>query len=315
MDGRLEILRYIPVRQPAYAAALSMDGQYIIGGLETGIAIFDKIGRRFPTHPSPQIPVHQVAVDASLDCLFLGTRQGHLLRLDLVREEASFQTQLHLLYQADNDLHSLALSADGRFIALGHFSPGLAVLQSDGRLLWRRHPEEGTATEGRVWKVALSDEGDTLYVGSAGTGINRLAALDARQGEVRTDRYVEEGRVTGLAPLPENVGVVAVVAPDPYTGHLLAYSPDLEVLLWERFLEEPITALATDRQRPVLAVGVGFEGRLLLLDTRDGQVLAANLSFQSVVNALAIVQGRFLAAATQDGNLVFVRYFPKEFHL
>jgi len=318
MAGRLEIRQWIQMNQPAHAVTLSGDGQYIAAGLEQGVAVFNVTGHRLCTYPpgDTPIPVHQLAATPDLGQLYVGARQGWLVRLDLEREEEAFHFRAQTLYQTDNDLHTFALAADGQYIAVGHLSPGLALMQTDGRLLWRRHPDDGTATEEQTWAVALDAEGDTLYAGSAGTGTNRLAALDARSGSSRAHRCLEAGvRATAVAALPGENGLAVVLAEDPYTGRLVAYDAGLADLVWERTFDEPVTALATDREQPILAVGVGYEGQIALVDAQTGRMLASDLALKSVVNGLAIAQGRFLAAATQDGQLALIRYLFEEFRL
>jgi hypothetical protein len=258
------------------------------------------------------LPVHQLAV-ANSSRLYVGSRQGQLIALDLEREGDSFRSRAHPLYQATEDLHTISVSADGKLVAVGHLAPGLALLQADGRLLWRRHPEDGTATEGQVWVVSLDAEGRTLYAGSGGPGTNRLAALDPRTGAARAHCYVE-ARLTGLATLPGGQGVATILSENFYTCRLAVYDPDLAGPLWERTFDEPITALAADRQQPLLVASIGYEGQVSLLDVPGNRVLATEPA-RSVVNGLAIAQGRTVAAAMQDGTLVLMRYLPKEFRL
>ena len=317
MSGALEIRRWIQIGQQAYAVTLSSDGQYIAIGSEQGVAVFNTTGRRLLTHPSActPLPVHQLAATPDLKRLYVGARQGGLIRLDLERDEEAFHSRAHSLYQTDSDLHTLSLSMDDQLVAVGHLSPALTLLQTDGHLLWRCHPDDGTATEGQLWAVALDADGSTLYVGSAGMGTNRLAALDARSGSLTAHCYLEAGiKATSLAVLPGGKGVAVVLAPDIYTGRLVAYDPGLTDLRWEHIFDEPITALTTDHRQPLLAVGVGYEGKVIVIDAQNGRVMAAEQT-KSVVNGLALTQGRYLAAVTQDRNLVLMHYIPEEFRL
>lgn len=317
MSRDLEIRRWIQIGQRAYAVTLSSDGQYIAVGSEQGVAVFNKTGRCLLTHPpaSTPLPVHQLGATPDLTHLYVGARQGWLIRLDLEREEDAFHCRAHSLYQADSDLHTLSLSIDDQLIAVGHLSPALTLLRTDGHLLWRCHPDDGTATEGQLWAVALDANGSTLYVGSAGMGTNRLAALDARSGSPTAHCYLEPGtKATSLAVLPDGKGVAVVLAPDIYTGCLVAYDPGLTDLQWERTFDEPITALTSDHQQPLLAVGVGYEGEVMVIDGQNGRIMAAEQT-RSVVNGLALTQGRSLAAVTQDKNLVLMHYLPEEFRL
>jgi len=315
--GSLELRQWITLNHPAYAVTLSDDGQYVAVGTEEGVTIFNVTGRRLCVYPpgDAAMPVHQLTATPDLSRLYVGARQGWLIRLDLEREGEIFGFHAQILYQAENDLHTIALSSDGQFIGVGHLSPGLALLQADGHVLWRRHPDDGTATEGQIWTVALDAEGHTMYVGSAGSGSNILAALEARTGSPQTRHYLEAGvRVTGLAALPGGTGVAVVLTEDLYTSRLVVHDAGLSDLIWERIFDEPITALTADRERPILAVSIGYEGQVAIADAETGRPLASDLALKSVANGLAIVQGRFLAAATQDGHLVLIRYLSKELH-
>ena len=94
----------------------------------------------------------------------------------------------------------------------------------------------------------------------------------------------------------------------------VAYDAGLDEVIWEHAFDEPITTLAADRQFPRLAVGIGYEGLVCVIDATTGQTLATEQAM-SVVNGLAIAQGHSLAAATEDGHLALIRYLSKELHL
>jgi outer membrane protein assembly factor BamB len=328
MSGRLEPIRWINVHHPAYAAALSGDEQFVAVGSEQGVSIFDVTGRRLLSYPEgTAVPVHQLAAPDEWDQLYVASRSGRLVhvaleRRDLMEEEkdegGTFRFHPHptLLYQSENDIHSLSLSGDGRLIAVGHLSPGLAVLdadpQSDERIIWRRHRDDRTATQGQTWAAALDTEGETLYVGSAGSGTNQLAALDAADSTPRGHHRLDPGvRVIAVVALPGG-GLAAVLVKDVYTVSLVAYDAGIKEQLWERTCDQPVTAIVADRERPVLVVGLGYEGKLRVFSAENGQELASDLTLKSVINGLAIAQGRTIAAAAQDGQLVLLRYLPEE---
>lgn len=315
MNRRLEIRQWVPVKYPAYAVAMSGDGQYIAVGTEQGAAIYNSIGRQlldFPPSGLP-MPVHQLAAIPDMGQVYIGAREGQLIRLDLQREGSTFRSRAHPLYHANNDLNTIALSAKGQFVAVGHLSPGLALLDADGHIVWRRHPDDGTATEGQIWHVALGADDRALYVGSGGTGTNHLAAIEISSGALRA--YCDmETRVTGVAVLAGDDGVAAALEGESYTSRVLAYDADLEDVRWEHTFDEPVTALTGDAQHPLLAVAVGYEGEVTLVDAKSGRILAAERA-TSVVNDLSIARGRFLAAATQDGHLALMRYLSEEPHL
>lgn len=319
MAARLEVRRWMPVYQTAYSVVLSRDGQHLAVGMENGVAVFNVAGEQVFAYPPPEsgasLTVYRLAATPDLRQLYLVTRQGWLIRLDRGSERKSSSLSGKVLYQTDSDLHSIALAAEGRFIALGHLSPGIAFLRDDGRLLWRFHPDEGTAPEESLWVVALDSEGQTLYAGSAGADTNRLACYNAQSAMAQAARYLAGLRVTAVAILPEEGGVAASLSSDLYTHQIVAYQAHLSDMAWEREFDEPVTALAADQEHPLLAAGVGYEGRIVLLDSRTGDQLAPALPLKAVVNGLAIARGQTLAAATQDGHVALIRYFPEELGL
>lgn len=318
MAARLEVRRWMPVYQTAYSVVLSRDGQHLAVGMENGVAVFNVAGEKVYAYPPPEsgasLTVYRLAATPDLRQLYLVTRQGWLIRLDRGPERGS-SPPAKVLYQTNSDLHSIALAAGGRFIALGHLSPGIAFLKNDGHLLWRFHPDEGTAPEESLWVVALDSEGHTLYAGSAGADTNCLTCYDAQSATVEANRYLAGLRVTAIAAISEEGGVAASLSSDPYTHRVVAYRARLSEVAWEREFDEPVIALAADSERPVLAAGIGYEGRIVLLDSRTGNPLAPDLPLKTVVNGLAIVQGQTLAAATQDGHVALIRYFPEELGL
>ncbi len=331
MSGQLEILRWIRVGHPAYAVTWLHKGQYAAAGTEVGLSLFDLTGRRLLAYPPdsgdrPVVPIHQlVAADAieengdkvvCLGTIYVGARQGWLVKLSLSRQEDKVNYQVGKLYQATNDLHTLSLSTESDLIAIGHLAPGLTVLDTDGEVIWHRHPDSDNATNGRVWSVSLDPSGDAMYIGSAGSETNVLASVNARTGRVLSHRYYENGeRVTGLAALPEAGGVAVVVAEDMYSGRVEVYSPDLEDLRWERAFYDPVTTVAADTTRPFLVISVGHEGRIMLIDTSTEALLSPEVSLKTLVNDIAIINGQMIAAATDDGHLVIVRYLPEEFSI
>ena len=316
MRGQLEPPRFIRIGPPVYAVALSGDGQYVATGSEEGLALYDAVRNRQLVYPATRhpLPVSLVAVVPDMSWLLVGTREGVLNRLEVKRKEGGFTARARTIYQALNDLNSLALSADGKIIALGHLSPALTVLQTDGSVLWRRHPDDGNATRSQVWSVSLDSKGDTLYVGSASTGTNVLTALDACTGAPHASQQLND-RIVHLASLATSGGVVAVLTAGSYEYQVVAYRPDLQDVLWEHDFDEPVTALAADPQHDLLAISVGYEGRIMVLEASSGQVLAADQALHSLVNGLAVTNGSRLAAGTQDGHIARLYYESGELRL
>lgn len=205
-----------------------------------------------------------------------------------------------------------SLSAATDLLAIGHLGPALELLDSDGHLLGRRHPKEGTATvvEGKAWSVALNAQGTVLYAGSAHQGINRVATLNTHTFDFGPYRLLEEGqRVATLAALPQDQGIAVALVEEMSVGRVVVYNPELEPV-WDYEFEEPITALTVDPQEPLLAVGVGYAGQIVVMDPRDGRILASDLYLMTMVNDLDMRNGQILAAATEDGHAALIHYQP-----
>ena len=309
--GRVEERRVISLSQPVYAVALSEDGQHIVAGSERGMVVFDPRGEELFTYPSegaafPVRCLRMVSNASDRYALYVGGREGIVLRMILERKGEAFRSRIRPLLEVPSDLHSLALSPARDILAVGHLSGALTVVQGDGTRLWRRHPADRTALEGTIWSVAFDGEGAKLFAGSASAGTNVLMVFDALTGEL-CDQWYVEARVVGLVGLPGSQRVVAVTADDEEMFHLTAYSAPHSPS-WERSFEEPVTAIASDMHSATLAVGVGYEGQVLLLDAESGGVRADNLRLRALINDLCI-RKRTLVAATQDGDVSLLRYF------
>ncbi len=314
MGDRLEISQWISLNHPVYAVALTSNGQYIAAGSQQGVGIFNPTGQRLFTYPAgaEPLPVRQLAATPNMEQLYIGALQGDLIRLELQRQDQTFTFQAASIYQTRSDLNTLSLSAKEQLIAVGHLSPGLTLMQTDSERIWRRHRDDGTATEGGIWSVAFAPDGEHLYVGNAGSGTNRLAKLTVEQG-VPVAQRLEESGITAIAVLPEEKGVVVVLAEAYGTGRLVLYDTNLSNIMWQSdSFDEKITAMAVDSQLPLLAISVGFE--VSMIDALSGQVLTSQTS-KSIVNDLALVQGRTLAAATEDGHIALMSYVREQFNL
>lgn len=309
MNHRLEVERLIRLTAPAYATAVSANGQYAAVGTERGMGIYDTDGRELMRYPpvSTSLPVNLLALGPEMKQIVVGLRQGNLLRLDLKLQGDKFSFQERTLYWSNSDLRSLVVR--GNKIGIGHLSPGLAVLSNEGQPLWRKHPEEGNATEGRIWSVTMDRDGKTMYAGSSKTGLrNELAAFDVRQGELKEGRRYLDGRITQLAVLPPEGDVAVVVTDDYGECRLLVYDNQLASLIWEREFEDTITAISSDPQQPLLVVSTGYDGRLHMLDVTSGESVAPVEPLNTLVNDLDMRDGRYIAAATENGQLVLLSY-------
>lgn len=324
MAGRLDVRRWLRLGAPLYAVALSSDGQFVAVGSERGPLLFNAAGEMVlaPSAHPIALPVRQVALSPTVDWLYAGTRTGKVLRLALGRSDGQFGVrQVETLYTASNDIHTMSVSEDQHWIAVGHLSPALSVLNVEGQVQWRRHPDDGTATEGDNWSVAIDSANQSMYVGSAGAGSNRLAAIGLSDRRLYGSRYLAPGlRATALAAL-EDGAVVVQTGSVSFDSEVVKLTPDLSELVWRFAPEDTVTAIATPEgdadtaaTATLVAVACGYEGKVVLLDANSGVVMAET-TLRTGINALALAQGRVVAAVTHDDTLALLHYVPEEFRL
>jgi outer membrane protein assembly factor BamB len=245
-------------------------------------------------------------VRAPLDLtrLTFATRLGDTLTCDLEPSASRFDIQPRILHHTDNGVHGLDFAAER--VVLGHYAFALTMLNLEGDVVWQQQ-DRGEAARGSNWSVSLTADGATLYAGSASSGTNWLLALDAGSG-MALHRRECDAAVMAVAALADNAGVVALT-PDEYGAvRLVAYSDDLGDVLWEQSFDGP-AVLTADAAAPILAVGAGYDGCVSIVDAATGAVLAAE-PLRVLINGLSLVQGRFIAAATQDNSVALLRYLP-----
>ncbi len=306
MPSRLEVRRWLQVHRPVHGVAQSGDGQYVVVGSEVGAAVFNLGGHRLGSYPAAgaEMPVHQVRASLDFTRLVFATRLGDILAGDLEPSASRFDIQPRTLHHTDNGIHALDFAAER--VVLGHYAFALTALNLEGDVVWQQQ-DSGEAARGCNWSVSLTADGGTLYAGSASSGTNWLLALDAGSG-MALHRRECEGAVMAVAALADNAGV-AVLTPDEYDAvRLIAYSADLDNVLWEHSFDGP-AALIADANAPLLAVAAGYDGRVSIVDASTGAVLASE-TLRVLVNGLSLAQGRFVAAATQDNSVALLRYLP-----
>ncbi len=310
MPGRLELRRWIQLYQKGYAVAQAQDGHYVAVGTETGAAVYNLGGHQL-AHYTPgagEIPVHRVCAPLDFARLALATRLGNLVMLDLAAVPGRLEVMPHEFPMSIPDMHTLAFSAATERIAVGHLSYALTMLNGEGEVLWQQQDVDAAAL-GTMWTVAFAPGGSKLYVGSAGSGTNWLAALDAASGALLYRRECA-APVIGVAALPDRLGVATLSPGEYYTeARLTAYTPDLSDVLWEEPLNNPATAIYADEVEPMLAVGAGIEGVVTLFNAETGAVLATE-TLNALVEGLSLVQGKSVAAVTQDRAVGLLRYLP-----
>lgn len=304
----LKIVRQIDLRRPGYAVAQSQDGTYTVVGTETGATVFDEAGGPqtvFPNTQSTPLLVHRAFVTPDCTSFIVGTRAGDVVCLDFV-EGAPHRsiTQERCVYHCDGDLHTFAPSRNGAGIAVGHLKGGVTMLDAGGDEIWHYRCET-SALAGAAWSVACAANGAYVYAGSAG-GDGGLSLLDAGTGALICKRTCGVP-ITSLRTLPHDLGVIAATPIDAYTDRIMVYTPDLQTVRWEKRLSGPLTALAVDGDAPVIALGVGYEGGVTLLDARRGTTLAHRTLYE-MANDISIVGGGLVSVVTQHSHVITLRY-------
>jgi WD40 repeat protein len=308
MTGRLDLRKWIQVYHPAYAVVQSNDGRYVAVGTETGVTILDSNGHGLADYPSDttETPIHQLCASPDFTRLILATRLGSAISLELKAKEDRFELQGTNLYTAPCDIHRLAMDISTEYLTVGHLSSALIGLNFKGKTLWQQK-NQGTAALGTTWSVDFANEGKSVVAGSAGTGANWLAILDAATGALLHKRECASP-VTSVTALVDDAGIAALTPGEYYTARLTVYSTDLNDVLWEQELDGPGTALTSDSDSAIFAVASGFDGKVQIWDATGGCLAAESL--RTMVNGLSLVSGNLLAAATQDGNVALLRYLP-----
>lgn len=312
-DTDLTIAQWIRIGAPVHAVALSGDGRYLLAGSERDLRLLDRWGYEWFRYSTPDrdLPFSLVALAPGATWGLAFERSGQLHRIDIIQQVETLQVSLRVIWNEPNDVCSLSLAADAGLIALGHYGPALTMLDGAGRQVWRRHPNDRTATDGQTWAVALAPSGDHLYVGCSSGARPRIAALDASDGKpVASVRF--DHRVTWLASLPEPLAVAAVLNGDD-TSQIAAYPPGLKLPQWtfEGAANERFTALTADMEANLIACGTNT-GVVYVLDGSSGALLAAERALHSTVFSLSMAGGRYLIAGLQDGQVAYLEYLPQQ---
>lgn len=318
----LEIRRWIYCNSPCHSVSTSGDGQFIVVGHNYGIEIYNVIGDRLFAYPTDQseFPVVQLANDPDFNRIYLLNRIGILFQLDTGKEGGRLFPKISTFYQSyQPDMNTLALSANGSKLALGYLSAGLAVFQKGGKYK-RRHPEDGTATSGSYWSVALNDNGSLLYAGSAsiGSSLNAVVAFDTDLPDLVENpvRYKLPIRSTvkNILTLSEQAVIIVVSEWDDsrqeLDDHVIALSPSLEEKLWEISPGDLVTTLAVRPDKLIVVIAIGYYGKLMLIDGNTGKTIeyGKEILLNTMVNDFTVANDEIAAAATEDGHLVMLNF-------
>lgn len=194
--------------------------------------------------------------------------------------------------QPEGELTSVAVSADGRFVAAGG---------EDHRV--------------RLWSAASGES-----VGAALAGhTNRVAALafspDSRLlASGGRDKAVILWPLDKPAPQPlpaQHTAEVVAIAFNPKTGHLATASRDRTLVVWDLARRQPLWTASADHEFTsiafspdgVLLAGGSFDGRIRFWNARSGEVQGADLSHAGVSSLAFDTSGGLLASGGSDAAL------------
>lgn len=320
---KLEIQRWIPFSNssPGYCISASKDGQLIVVGHEYGAEIYNATGGFILAYPSDytEFPITDIVIDFDIKRAYLLNRQGILILLDLVKDSVKFNITASVLYQSQSpDIKSLAISSDGSKLALGYMAAGLALIQKDGKYN-RKHPDDGTATKGSYWSVALNENGSKLYAGSASidSGLNSVISYATNQTNLTElpfqYKLPTRSFVKKVLFVKKTVLVVAGIW-DEMIGatedHVIALSETLDEQLWDVRLSDTITACAVSSDQIVIMLGISYLGKIVILDGVTGKIIRCEqeIVLNTMANDVVISDDGRAAAVTEDGHLVLFRY-------
>ena len=304
-----------------YCISADRNGQLVVIGHEYGAEIYNVVGEFILSYPPEYVefPIIDIVTDFETKRAYLLNRQGQLIFLDLDKNGDKLNLSASILYKSRNsDLKSLAISSDGSKLALGYMSPGLAIFQKDGTYK-RKHPDDGTATKGSYWSVALNGNGSKLYAGSASidSGLNSVVCYEINQANL-TEISIQyrlpiRSFIKQVFFAKNTVWVVAGIW-DEMIGaiedHVIALSETLEEKIWDVRFNDAVTACAVSPERLIIMLSIGYFGKIAMLDGNTGQTIKyeQEIILHTMANDIVIDDDGRAAAVTEDGHLVLFRY-------
>jgi hypothetical protein len=283
--------------------AFSPDAQRIAVVSDQGLTILSLTGDRLLDYPPfGSMALQQVALLADPERCILGAASGEVYELELPILDQPELVINQLPAPISDDLASMAVFAaaqrDHELIALGHRAAALTMLNlsSAKPYEWRKHADDRTALSRQNWLVAFAPTGDTLYAVSRINNSNHLCAFASADGREQYPKRILRYSVTALAVTADHTVIVNERMPPG--GRITAYSPDLTTIRWSCEEARPISAFAAGHTS--LALAVGGNGTLRILDTSEGVDLATPHTLQSFVRGLAYYNDEFVAAITDE---------------
>lgn len=284
----------IRVGASVHSIELAADGRRVAVASEKGVFVYDHQGQRKFAFYAQELPFTAVALTPNGGTLMAIAREGYLYAFDLLRDLSAVPYETLRLFSAPRDLRALSITPDGRRIAVGHVGQRITLLDREGKVVWNWQPQFKT------WHVALAASGKRLVVASLGSPVNGIYLLDGETGEPSPNPFRTGQRVTAIALLPGEGGVVAAFSGGEYDNALFLLSPDLKERLWAYDMPCVVTDLAVDGEGRYLAAG-GNDGQLYFFDFHARALIAQHGPLSGPVSGVALTpNGQHLGVASGE---------------
>jgi len=299
----------IPTLVPTYSVrvaggihsiALAADGRRVAVAADSGLFVHDHHGQRKFAFYREEFPFGAVAMAPSGESLLALAQEGYLYSFALSHDLSAVPYETLHLFAAPKDLRSLSITPDARWIALGHVSDRVTLVDCEGKPLWSWQPQF------RDWHVALAGNCECVLAASMGSPVNAIYALDGQTGTPIGSFFRTSQRVTALVLLPGGAGVVAALSGGEADNSLFMLSSDLRERQWAYGMPCIVTDMASDEAGRYLAVG-GSDGLLYLFDLQIRQMLVQYGPLTGPATAVAIVPSAQQLAVAGAGYVHLLR--------
>ncbi len=239
-------------------------------------------------------PVSRVSVDGSGDLIVAGT-----LYDDMVY---AFGADGSLLWKeaVAGDVNALAVSRDGKYVAVGTAGSLLYLFDGNGKQLWVYPSGSGVQSGKNVISVAISAndqyvaagrkdgtlwllkvDGTPVITDQLGGAVNSVAVTDdgryliAGSNDDNLYLYTTSGVLRWVRELSDDVYRVSTsggrIAAGTWDGNVYLFGT-LGNLLWKKGVSGAVTALAMDSSGGYVVAGTGF-GKVVLFNASSGETI------------------------------------------
>ena len=268
-------------------------------------------------------PVSRVSVDGSGDLIVAGTLYDHMVY--------AFGADGSLLWNGTvaGDVNALAVSRDGKYVAVGTAGSLLYLFERSGKQLkqlWVYPPGSGVQTGKNVISVAISAndqyvaagrkdgtlwllkvDGTPVITDQLGGAVNSVAVTDdgryliAGSNDDNLYLYTTSGVLRWARKLSDDVYRVSTsdgrVAAGTWDGNVYLFGTSGN-LLWKKGVSGAVTALAMDSSGSYVVAGTGF-GKVVLFNASSGETIWTQGTGDRVWKVEAVPEtGELLVAST-----------------